>query len=324
MRILVVDDEPLFVEFIQTYLSSLGFKDTVAANSGQTALETIDSATDKFDCFLLDIQMPEMDGIELCKRIRAKPEYTAAPILMITSMTESSYVDRAFLAGANDYFTKPIDKTEISARIGMVQALVSERENARTLLAELNNAPAHMTAQVKFEDSILLEDADFLIPFQSLENYLLRLGSFRIFSSVAIGFHVENAEQIFAKTDNQEFLDVMSEVAIAINECMHDAQTLLTYVGSGDFCAIKSRIKSINVEQLEMSVNDKICQNLEVVTGSDVGMPVVRVSHSVSHGLMSFADPTELIFEAVEAAATTKNSSRHIRKSQMKGTQNAQ
>lgn len=323
MKILVVDDEPLFVEFIKKYLDTLGYQDVATAASGIEALRIIDRIKQPFDCFLFDIRMPGLDGIELCQKVRAKSTYAATPILMITSMTEKSYIDRAFLAGANDYITKPIDRAEISARVGMVEALVAERKNTLALLQQLDDPKSKAKETISFEEPISLEEIDCIVPISSLENYLLRLGKLRLFSSSAVGFHVENADLIFAKTERLEFVDVLSEVAVAIKDSLKDSQTLLTYAGSGDFCAVQSRTRRTDPDELEMLINDTILQRLEVVAGSDLSVPRVRVGTPAANGLMSFNDPTHIIFQSIEDARQRKNTKYSASRLRTKGLRDA-
>ncbi|WP_372841117.1 two-component system response regulator, partial [Phaeovulum sp.] len=84
MRILAVDDDPVFLEQILAGLGTLGYRDVVTAQSAEQALGWIDKASPAFDCFLLDIKMPGTSGIELCARIRKLQIYRRTPIVMVT------------------------------------------------------------------------------------------------------------------------------------------------------------------------------------------------------------------------------------------------
>ena len=131
MKILVVDDDPDFLALFLNVLSRLGFGDVLSAPSGASALEKIASLPSPVDCFILDIQMPEMDGIELTRRIRALAAYDETPIIMNTVMSDRKHIDAAFQAGATDYLTKPVDVIEIQARLGVISTLVKERHDAQ-------------------------------------------------------------------------------------------------------------------------------------------------------------------------------------------------
>jgi len=318
MKILIVDDEPLFIELINGYLKAVGYHDTHNAASGAEALAMIDDSKTPFDCFLLDIRMPGMSGIELCRNIRAVSGYAATPIVMITSMTEKLYIDDAFKAGANDYVIKPIDRLEVSARMGMVEALVAERAQSGLLLKQLDDAETAGIPKTDFSTPITLQDSDRLMPFSSLENYTLRLGNIRLFSSTAIGFHIINGAEIYVKTSALEFSDILTEVALAIDGVIVADNHLMAYAGDGNFCGIFPRLSRISWDEVEVMINDQISRRLHVLHESSVPTPVISVGSPQSSGLFSFRDPTYMLFQAiidasskaVKATGVTKGRSR--------------
>jgi CheY-like chemotaxis protein len=118
-RVLVVDDEPDFRRLITLFLeqSDLPIAVTVAAN-GSEALEF--AQMNPPDLILLDIMMPEMDGFDVCARLRANVRTTFIPILMLTALNDPNSRTRAFLVGTDDYVSKPFDRTELLARVRRV------------------------------------------------------------------------------------------------------------------------------------------------------------------------------------------------------------
>jgi DNA-binding response OmpR family regulator len=115
-RALVVDDERDFRHLMTMFLkrSGLPFEVDAVAN-GAEALAHV--AADPPDLILLDVMMPEMDGIELCRRLRANERTRAIPVLMLTALDEVADRTRGFLAGADDYLAKPFDRGELLARV---------------------------------------------------------------------------------------------------------------------------------------------------------------------------------------------------------------
>lgn len=113
-QILAVDDEPLNRGVIERIVSRKGHEITLAG-SGREALDKLLEAD--FDLVLLDIMMPEIDGVEVLKRIRQKYDMTELPVIMVTAMDESEKIVELLEAGANDYVTKPIDAKVLQARI---------------------------------------------------------------------------------------------------------------------------------------------------------------------------------------------------------------
>src|SRR3984957_15140847 len=138
MRILVVDDIDDSRELTEAALLSAGYSDIVMAASAGEALKPLDVARPvdtppSVDIILLDIIMPEMDGIEACARIRRDRRYADIPIIMVTSLDDMDSLSNAFVAGANDYVTKPINRIELAARVRSALKLKAEldRRQAR-------------------------------------------------------------------------------------------------------------------------------------------------------------------------------------------------
>jgi two-component system KDP operon response regulator KdpE len=110
-HILVVDDEPQITRVLRTSLASQGY-DIRVANDGETALEIVKDWTP--DLVITDLSMPNMDGLELCRRLRAKSQ---VPIIVLSVKGEERTKVQALDAGADDYVTKPFGMTELLARV---------------------------------------------------------------------------------------------------------------------------------------------------------------------------------------------------------------
>ena len=118
-RILVVDDEPAIVDAVSYALRSEGFE-VDAAHDGESALES--ALRDAYDVIVLDLRLPGLSGVEVCRRLRAASD---VPILMLTAKTAE--VDRVvgLDSGADDYVTKPFSTAELTSR---VRAILRRRE----------------------------------------------------------------------------------------------------------------------------------------------------------------------------------------------------
>ena len=142
MRILIVDDSEDSRDLTEGALLSAGYTDVVTASSGWEALKALDvgrSTNDKpaIDVMLLDIVMPEMDGVEACARIRNDPRYADLPIIMVTSLDDMNSLSNAFVAGATDYVTKPVNRIELIARVRSALKLKQELDRRQAREAEL-------------------------------------------------------------------------------------------------------------------------------------------------------------------------------------------
>ena len=118
MKILVVDDEKLLVKGIKFNLENEGYQ-VECAYDGAAAVEL--AREGKFDLIILDLMMPEIDGLEACVRIR---EFSNVPIIMLTARSEDTDKIIGFECGADDYITKPFNILELKARIQIGRAHV--------------------------------------------------------------------------------------------------------------------------------------------------------------------------------------------------------
>lgn len=113
-KILVVDDQPINVQLLKRKLEREGMQ-VATAFSGREALDLV--AADKPDLILLDVMMPDMDGIEVCQQLQADPETKIIPVIFITARTSKEGKIEGLGVGAVDYITKPIDLDETLARV---------------------------------------------------------------------------------------------------------------------------------------------------------------------------------------------------------------
>ncbi len=130
-KILIVDDEPDIVDLVSYNLKKEGFKVT-AASDGEKALDKI--RRDRFDLVVLDLMLPGIQGIELCRIIRKDPKTALTPIIMLTAKGEE--VDRVvgLESGADDYMTKPFSAKELVARVRAVLRRTGEKASVEKII----------------------------------------------------------------------------------------------------------------------------------------------------------------------------------------------
>src|SRR3954465_3589425 len=113
-RILVVDDVPANVKLMEARLSAEYF-DVITALSGRDALAICGRA--ECDIVLLDVMMPDMDGFEVCRRLKANPATLPLPVVMVTALDQTSDRVKGLEAGADDFLTKPVSDIALIARV---------------------------------------------------------------------------------------------------------------------------------------------------------------------------------------------------------------
>ena len=119
-KILIVDDEPGARDTLEALLSPEGYQLYFACN-GREGLEKANALTPSL--ILLDVMMPEMDGFEVCRRVRANPVLAQVPIVMITALDDRDSRLEGIEAGADDFLSKPFDFNEMRARVRTILRL---------------------------------------------------------------------------------------------------------------------------------------------------------------------------------------------------------
>ena len=113
-KILVVEDEPDILQLVKLYLEKDGFR-VATATTGSVALKQVKA--ERPDLVVLDLMLPELDGLEVCKRIRTTAETALLPIIMLTAKAEESDTVIGLELGADDYVTKPFSPKALVARV---------------------------------------------------------------------------------------------------------------------------------------------------------------------------------------------------------------
>jgi two-component system alkaline phosphatase synthesis response regulator PhoP len=126
-KILIVDDEPKIVEICRDYLKA-AFFDTISANDGPSALAAVDK--DNPDLVILDLMLPGMDGLDVCREIRKEHN---TPIIMLTARVEETDKIIGLELGADDYITKPFSPRELVTRVRTVLRRVSGNSPAEVI-----------------------------------------------------------------------------------------------------------------------------------------------------------------------------------------------
>jgi two-component system sensor histidine kinase/response regulator len=167
-RILVVDDVVKNLQVVGTMLRNAGYE-VMPTTSGQQALERVQAQLP--DLILLDLMMPEMDGLEVCRRLKADAATRQLPVIFLTASNEMEHLVKGFETGAVDYVTKPFNPPELLARVRTHVDLKQARERLRELNEEKNEfmgIVAHdlrnPLGAVRGYAELILEEAESLPP----------------------------------------------------------------------------------------------------------------------------------------------------------------
>ena len=113
-RVLVVDDDPDVRRLVEMKLHLDGI-DTLSAADGAEALDVL--ASESVDLVVLDLMMPVIDGLEVCRRMKADPTLSSIPVIMLTARAQADDIETGFESGATDYIVKPFSPRELLSRV---------------------------------------------------------------------------------------------------------------------------------------------------------------------------------------------------------------
>jgi CheY-like chemotaxis protein len=153
MSILIVDDSPDQHTLLRSILGKAGHQELLSADSAKTAASFLNmdghESTVKIDLILMDVLMPEQDGVETCRQIKSCAHLRDIPIIMVTAKNDLSNLQAAFAAGANDYINKPVQSIDLLARVSSALALKQEMDCRKARERELQRSNEELQRALK-------------------------------------------------------------------------------------------------------------------------------------------------------------------------------
>ena len=216
-RLLIADDDEELVKMLKSYLEIKGFEILTAGDG----LEVLEKLSKNPDLILLDINMPRMDGIEVCRKIRNE---TACPLLFLTARVEEQDRVNGLLSGGDDYITKPFSLKELEARI-TAHLKREERQKFRT--------------SSRYENGLWIDYAGKEVRFEGKEIPLIRLEYEIVEFLSAHPGQVFDRERIYervcgynAEGDSRVVTELVRRIRKKFSVCLKD-EVIETVWGSG-------------------------------------------------------------------------------------------
>ena len=228
VKILVVDDDPVLLRMVQTFL--LSSEDPYEVLTAQGGAEALEVAQEEIpDLILLDLMMPDMDGIEVCVQLRASRSTYLIPVIMLTASALHDHRLEALRTGVDDYLSKPFDPEELEVRI---QSLIR-----RIRLSRASNPLTGLPGNLAIEHELNQR----LVRNESLACAYVDIDNFKAF----------NDYYSFEKGD--ECIQLVAQVLIEAVETKGERSDFVGHIGGDDFILVTI------VERIE-SVLDYLCE----------------------------------------------------------------
>ncbi|MCL1471752.1 diguanylate cyclase [Argonema antarcticum] len=272
--ILVVDDVSENLQLIALILEKRGYE-TTFATSGQQALERVQTA--KPDLVLLDFMMPEMNGMEVCEKLKANPDVADIPIIFITASHEQEHLIQAFEKGAVDYITKPFKTPELLARVRTHLELRYTRDQLKKSLADQAKLTKNLERLANTDPLTGVWNRRYLLTLCEQEiNRAYRYK--RLFSLLMLDLdHFKQINDIYGHAVGDEVLIAMTKV---VQYCLREVDFWGRF-GGEEFVVI---LPETNLDAA-VDVAERIRQNLEKTAISVEGE---QVKITVSIGVSSY------------------------------------
>jgi phosphoserine phosphatase RsbU/P len=307
MRILLVDDSDDARDITEAMLVSAHFRDVVTAASAWEAFKVLDlgqtaSQAPSIDIILLDIVMPEIDGIEACARIRRDDRYCDIPIIMVTSLEDMESLSNAFVAGATDYVTKPVNRIELIARVRAALKLKGELDRRQAREREL---VSFVSSWGQRRATIWIDEVTGLFVGEVAEAYLSVAAGPGEHNEVSVlALAVDRLESYRSSHGEYAARSVLAQVAQAIRDVSATVGVIAAAYRNGPIVLIAPGVDATSAarfaEVLRTTVAQLLIANSESIVADHFTASVAAVTGNLDAG----ADATSLLTRAISTVAT--------------------
>lgn len=320
MSIIIVDDSPDCQNLIKAILTHAQYYDLVICNSGFEVLRYLGITKpstppqSNIDLILLDIVMPQINGIATCQRIKSQPIYDDLPIIIITAQTEVQKIKEAFDAGATDYITKPVNKIELLARVRCALKLKNETDRRKKRELEL----LQVTHRLEAANAILkrLSSLDGLTGIANrrhFDDFLQEIWGTAVSKSQNISLILFDIDYFKAYNDtygHQQGDECLKILASNVAKEFNNFTDLVARYGGEEFVVVlPGRSSSEAIIAAEKIRN--LVQSLQLPHLNSKVMPYVTISLGVATIIANNNKPTALIAKADSALYAAKQGGRN-------------
>ncbi|MGJ5180141.1 response regulator [Bradyrhizobium oligotrophicum] len=287
MRILVVDDSEDGRDITEAMLLAAGYEQVTTAGSANDAYRVLgigaSSEPATVDLVLLDIVMPDVDGIEACARIRKDPRFASVPIIMVTALGDTDSLGNAFVAGATDYITKPVNRVELLARVRSALKLKAEFDRREAREAELTRLASR---SVDHRASSWIDARTGLFVGEMAEAYLLADANFPPGTETSVIALAVDRLSAHRATGKPPESGIMARVAAAVRAASASVGAVAAIYRDGVIVLVlpdQSRASAIKLaETLRASIVSLRIPNPEAIAAHHVTASIAVVTERVN------------------------------------------
>ena len=314
MRILIVDDSEDSRDLEEGTLLSAGYDDVVPVSSGWDALKVLDIGRNSderppFDLVLLDVVMPEMDGVETCARIRNDPRCSDLPIIMVTSCDDMDTLSNAFVAGATDYVTKPVNRTELVARVRAALRLKAELDRRQARERELLG---FLSSWGNRRASLWIDEATGLFVGEVAEAYLTSAAGYESNEAISIvALSIDRFEGYRLAHGERAANSVLAQVARAVRRSVATIGIIAASYRNGMIILVAPEFGANSARELGEALHSTVAKlrlpNSESVASDHVTASVATVTGLVKGSVERVHLLTQAIAKVQDAAGAGGN-----------------
>ena len=318
--VLIVDDMPLNQQLLQKVLERAGYQ-VLVASSGAAALEL--AQTHHPDLVLMDVMMPEMDGMEACRRFKQTSEGEEVPVIFLTALTDTESMIQGFEAGGGDYLTKPFQEVELLVRL----KTHLELRFAKLTLSQKNTAlKEELVERRRFEDELLAYEKELeqKINLDELTQVANRRGMNEYMNEMIRHLSPEESPLAVVMCDIDYFKryndhyghqrgdNCLKEVAQAIRRAKKRPIDLVARYGGEEFLVILPHATNKEAERVAQEIAKELAE-VKLEHNASLVAPVVTLSMGVASILPtgSIEDSCNLVEAADQALYIAKQKGRN-------------
>jgi DNA-binding response OmpR family regulator len=282
MRILAVDDDKNIRDLLPVLLEQAGYFGLTTEASAEDAMKLLESSERLFDCILVDINMPGINGIDLCAQIRQLHSYRHTPIMMLTAIREIEIIGRAFKAGATDYIIKPFDLAEIGAKLKIADELSRARHSAMLSSSSVGLLkPRNNVDSVGQYNQVFQDGTEGLIDYTALGNYARQMSAYDLSDTQVFSILIDQFKIVHATSSPTQALSILTRVAEATVSSLSSIDHMAAYAAHGAFVIVANSKDTVAIIELEADIQrrtDRLSINRATVGEAEIRISVGRPS----------------------------------------------